>query len=184
MKLRRVSFASFADLCFCIESIAHSQSIAHTFPTNSHFCSVRIFDCSRQEAVAANQGPRPHAYQALKVDCQEVSLRQRKSCTLVDTALPVCVSFVCVCLQNRFICCRSVHLHLLREPTPLTATKCASTSVSLTSIPLLRPSAPWYDFLDAVVCAPQPSHWFCSIFVLLYLVQTLMFMLSKMSAPY
>ena len=43
----------------------------------SHLCSICLFDCRRQEAVAAHQGPRPHAHQASKVDCQEVSLRKR-----------------------------------------------------------------------------------------------------------
>ena len=101
MKLRRVRsvFACISELCFssalhqclnifsvCLVSLAH----------HSHSFSIRIFDCRRQEAGVAHQRPRPHAHQALKVDCQEVSLRQRMSRSFVTFSLLVgCFDFVC-----------------------------------------------------------------------------------------
>jgi hypothetical protein len=60
-------------------------------------CSICIFDCRRQEAAVGCQGACPHAHQALKVDCQEVSLRQRMSFPLARPWLALFVDFCFVC---------------------------------------------------------------------------------------
>jgi hypothetical protein len=104
MKLRRVRFASapsLLELAFhvfayrVVPAPALFLFVLAWFHL-SHLCSICLFDCRRQEAVAAHQGPRPHAHQALKVDRQEVSLRQRMSRSLLTFTLSFAVSILCV----------------------------------------------------------------------------------------
>ena len=101
MKLRRVRsvFACLSE--FYLSSALHQclfnlPACLISLTHHSHSFSIRIFDCRRQEAGVAHQGPRPHAHQALKVDRQEVSLRQRMSRSLLTFTLSIAVSILCV----------------------------------------------------------------------------------------